>query len=1066
MNKRIIILSLTALLVAVSLFSGLAAGEKPVSLSFSSCPSSLSFGSSADVYACLLDTNGTRLIDEPIFWRVVSGESITIASDSAYGSHAILVPVSSGVSVISAASLNYPDIFQMTEITVFAEDMPEPADMMDDEPTSLSISSCPSSLPFGSSADVYASLLDANGTKLIDEPIFWRVVSGESVTIESASAYGSHATLVPVSSGVSVISAASVNHPDIFQMTEITVFAEDTPEPETMIHDEPVMFASSVQASGDSVPTYVSLSGYSGLSRIDSDTFGTTLGCVPYLYVSVRDQYGNYLSSEDVDWYTDNESVLTIYPSAADMRRADLTLKGVGTAVITAASKSNASVFYQLSVVVEEPVITSVELSGSPGVSLASTGYLYAYVLDQFGNTLDSENILLTVSDSALLSLTTTEPRSGQEVIITPKETGNATIYAASISNTSITQKITVVIEEPVITSVYLSGRSGVSLGSTVDLYAYVRDQFGSSMRLENIVLSVSDPSLLSLSKTETRSEEWVTITPKATGSVTIQAASRTNPSITQKITVDIEEPVITSVNLYGSSGVSLGSTGYIRAYVQDQFGNVIASENTLLTVSDSAILSIAKTETQSDQEVTITPKAVGTVTIYAASKSTPSITREMTVVIQEPIITSVYLYGRSGISLGSTGYVYAYVRDQFGSTLNSENILLSVSDTAILSIAKTETKPGESVTITPKTIGTVTIKAASKSTPAISKEITVVIQEPRITSVYLYGSSGISLGSTGYIRAYVQDQFGNAIASENTLLTVSDSAILSIAKTETQSDQEVTITPKAVGTVTIYAASKSMPWVIKEMTVVIEEPIITSIEFSGSSGITLGSTGYISASARDQFGNTIRSENILLTVSDAAILSLSKTETTYSQSVTITPKAAGTVTIKAASKSKPAISKEITVVIEEPIITSIYLSGSSGITLGSTGDLYAYVQDQFGNSMRSENIVLSVSDPSLLSLSKTETRSEEWVTITPKATGTVTIKAASKSTPSLTKQITVVIQEPVITSVYLSGSSGISLNSTGYVYAYVQDQFGNSMPSENILLTVSDSAILSIAKT
>lgn len=224
---------------------------------------------------------------------------------------------------------------------------------------SLSISSCPSVLSLDSSADVYAHLFNSNETTLIDEPIVWRVVSGESVTIVSDSAYGSHIIIVPVSSGVSVISAASVNYPDIYQMAKITVSEAETSDPVVMMDTEPVMRASSVQASGDPIPTSISFSSYSGLSWIGSDTLGTTLGCSPSISVSVYDQYGNSLSSEDVDWHADNESVLALNPSTWNLRNAELTLNDVGTAVITATSKSNASLSREITVVVAEPVITS-----------------------------------------------------------------------------------------------------------------------------------------------------------------------------------------------------------------------------------------------------------------------------------------------------------------------------------------------------------------------------------------------------------------------------------------------------------------------------------------------------------------------------------------------------------------------------------------------------------------------------------------------------------------------------------------------------------------------------------
>ena len=636
--------------------------------------------------------------------------------------------------------------------------------------------------------------------------------------------------------------------------------------------------------------------------------------------------------------------------------------------------------------------------------------------------------------------------------------------------------------ELPAKNSLVLNVPPGMSLDTDfVQVSATYYDAEGKP-RITYVSWKIDDKSVIGLSNMRQSS---VHLCPRGLGTATLYAELSDNPLINASVEIPVvKTEIVRIVGGYSSNTISHGTTATAWAEAVDQFGKEFSYNEVEWSVKNGNV-SLTFPEKEKNHKVIITPVSTGTDTVTATSISNPELSWSFDVEVVPgqtiPEAGDPHLVGFSDYNSYLTvdavpGYARAYVYDEYGNTLYEDDIVWEIDNesVAVFSVDTDINDETHKVTLTPKNKGTAVLTAYAKNNKLLNDSIVVHVEDTVVTTVHgpwipsrLTVTDSSSYGGI----VYVYDQFGNEIPDASVTITVSDSSVMTLS-TRGQSGNSVTVengdavTVHVIspGTVTVTTVSTTDASVKEVRTVTAENPKkISLISLQGYADRIFTTEAYagISAAVHDLYGDLIDNAELVWTIGNLSVLEISRSggDKIWAD---LQPIAPGTTTIRAALKSDRTVYDEITVTVEESVISSVRMGGQFEMSTISEGWAYAYVLNQVGGELYDEEISWKIDNPAIVELDEDIS---SYVTIIPKAVGSTKIHATSVSDPSVTWSMTVTVEKPSITKLYpLYSSRVIPMNSLDSISAKMQDQFGSVSSSAELYWAVDNASVLELS--
>ena len=652
---------------------------------------------------------------------------------------------------------------------------------------------------------------------------------------------------------------------------------------------------------------------------------------------------------------------------------------------------------------------------------------------------------------------------------ITPTVSGTVTVSVAADvaadsagnSNTAATSKTVTVSVDTDPPGVSISAPSSVqnsAFNATITFTEAVSGFVGS-----DVSLTGSAANITGWSSNSNNSVYTATVTPTASGTMTISiaanvatdAANNPNTAATPKtVTVDVDKP---SVTIGVPSGTQTGAFSATITFTETVSGFV--GSDVSLTGSAASITGWRANSNNTVYTTTITPTASGTVTVSVAANvatdaannpNTAATPKTMTVDIDRPTVT---IGVPSGTQTGAFDTTITFSETVSGFV--SSDVSLTGSAASITAWSANSGNTVYTATITPTASGTVTVSVAANvatdaagnnNTAATSKTVTVSVDtDPPGVSISV--PSGVQTGAFDATITFTESVSGFTQSD----LSLSGTATASITGwTSNNTTYTATITPTTSGTITLNvnanvatdaAGNPNTAATSRTVTVDIDKPLVTIGVPSGTQ------TGAFDATIT--FSETVLGfvdSDVSLSGNAASITGWRSNSNNTVYTATITPTASGTVTVSVAANvatdaagnpNTAAASKTVTVSVDTDApgvsisVPSEVRNGAFSVTITFTEPVSGFV---------GSDVSLTGSAASVTSWSANSGNTVYTATITPTASGTVTITVAANvatdaannpNTAATPKTVTVDIDRPTVTIDVPSGTQTGAFDTT-----------------------------------
>ncbi len=552
------------------------------------------------------------------------------------------------------------------------------------------------------------------------------------------------------------------------------------------------------------------------------------------------------------------------------------------------------------------------------------------------------------------------------------------------------------------------------------------------------------------------------------------------NPTIANSKTTDG-----TGAGTFTSSitGLLPGTAYYVRAYATNGVGTAYGNELTATTTAILPVLTTAVASSLTSNSVTIggtiTTDGGATVTARGVCWSTtqnPTTANSKTINGTGP---GTFVSSVTGLLPGTTYYISAYATKSVGTaygtqvTITTTALAPTLTTTAISAITSTTATSGGNVT---SDGGSAVIARgvcwSTSPSPTISNSKTT---DGTGSGTYTSNLTSLLPGKTYYVRAYATNGVGTVYGNELTATTTAILPVLTTAAATSLTPNSVTIG----GTITTDGGStvtaRGVCWSTTQNPTTANSKTTDGTGpgtfVSSITGLTLGTTYYITAYATNSIGTaygtqvTITTTALAPTLTTTAISAI--TTTTATSGGNISSDGGSAVTTRGicwATTQNPTVANSITT---DGTGSGIFTSNLTGLTPGTTYYVKAYATNSIGTTYGNQvNVTTTAITPVL-----TTTATSAVASTTATSGGNITTDGGSAVTAR--GVCWAVTQNPTIANSKTSdgtGSGSFTSNLTGllpstnyYVKAYATNSIGTNYGDQ---VTVTTSALAPVLTT
>ena len=605
-------------------------------------------------------------------------------------------------------------------------------------------------------------------------------------------------------------------------------------------------------------------------SSITGLTVGTTYYVRAYATNSIGTNYGNEINFTTVLPTVSTNSITNITATTAscggnvtDIGSAAVTARGVCWGTSSSPTIANSKTTDGTGIGTFTSAIT--------GLTAETTYYVRAYATNIIGTVYGTESSfstkLATVTTTPATNLTATSVTTGGNITaiggaaVTERGVCWSTSSTPTISNSktsdgsgigSFTSQITGLAAE---TTYYVRAFATNSIGTA----------YGSQITISTALPVLTTTPISTITANSASGGGNITLATGG-GAVTERGicwSTSQNPTITDSKTSDGS-----GVGAFTSSitGLNAETVYYVRAYAINgagtAYGAQVSFSTKLPTVNTSAISSITNTTATCGGNVTdIGGAAVTARGVCWSTSSGPTINNNKTT---DSSGSGVFTSSITGLTIGMTYYVRAYATNSVGTVYGNEisfsTNVPSITTTDISSITATTAIAGGIVTNgSAVTARGICWSSAANPTTTNNKTIDGVG-----LGIFTSTITGLTVGSTYYVRAYATNSIGTSYGSQisfSTILpTVTTSNISSITATSALCGGNVT----AIGGAPV--TSRGICWSTSSNPTIALTTKTSDGNGNGSftstiTGLSIGNTYYVRAYATNSIGTNYGTE-------------------------------------------------------------------------------------------------------------------------------------------------------------------------------------------------------------
>lgn len=469
----------------------------------------------------------------------------------------------------------------------------------------------------------------------------------------------------------------------------------------------------------------------------------------------------------------------------------------------------------------------------------------------------------------------------------------------------------------------------------------------------------------------------------------------------------------------------------------------------------------------------TITDEGSGTIITRGVCWSTNITPTEADNKTQDGAGAGTFSSNISGLIGGTTYYVRAYATNNTGTgygmamSFTSQPATIPVLTTANIT-AITQNSATSGGTITSDGAASITARGVCWSTSANPTIANSKTTNDTGIGVFTSSITGLTIGTTYYVRAYATNSTGTAYGNQIVFTTTNIPTLTTIAvsaKTQTSATSGGSISNDGGATISVRGLcwnTLSNPTIANSKT---NDGTGTGAFTSSITGLTAGTTYFARAYASNSVGTAYGNEIVFTTINVPTLITTEVsaiTGTTATSGGNVTNNGDANIIARGvcwSTSANPTTANSKTI---DGVGNGLFTSSITGLTLSTTYFVRAYATNSAGTSYGNEIIFTTTNVPIALTTtsisSVTQTSGKSGGNVTSDGGAAITARGVCwgiSTNPTTADSKTI---DGTGAGVFTSNITGLSPNTKYYVRAYATNNLGTSYGDELILKTYTGS--------
>ncbi|MDO5822395.1 Ig-like domain repeat protein [Methanosphaera sp.] len=605
-------------------------------------------------------------------------------------------------------------------------------------------------------------------------------------------------------------------------------------------------------------------------------------------------------------------------------------------------------------------------------------------------------------------------------------------------------------------TQITLNPIENTHIDDSIEISGILTDVNGTVLTNKNIIITIDnqqhtittdDNGKYSITHTLTSSGEKTVL-------VTYDGDTAYNPSSNQ--TSFNVRKINTTISLDNISDTTIDSTIWISGILKDEFGNIIANKEIIITINGQKYTTTTNNDGKYNYIYTTSTLGENIVSVNYPGDNKYSPSSNQTSFNVRRINTNLSIDTIDDTTIGSDITISGILKDEFGNIIANKEIIITINGQEYTTTTDNDGKYNYKYTTEMTGLHNIEVIYAGDTTYFPSNNKTTFNVRKINTNLSINDINDTTIGQEIEISGVLTDEFGNTLPNTSIVIIINGQEYTTTTNNDGKYNYKYTTSTLDENIVNVNYPGDNKYSPSSNQTSFNVRRINTNLSIDTIDDTTIGSDITISGILKDEFGNIIANKEIIITINGQEYIINTNADGKYNYIYTTSTLGENIVSVNYPGDNKYSPSSNQTSFNVRRINTNLSIDTIDDTTIGSDITISGILKDEFGNIIANKEIIITINGQEYIINTNADGKYNYIYTTSTLGENIVSVNYPGDNKYSPSSNQTSFNVRRINTNLSIDTIDDTTIGSDITISGILKDEFGNIIANKEIIITIN----------